>query len=306
MDQARTSLTPVIIDDFVGLFRGRGDVYGSWEGGCVKRPLTNDRFVEHLNGTHLIGVYPLVPYKSSWYCVWGCSDIDVDDLDAARNLQMAFKVKDINSWVERTRKGYHVWVFASSFTPGHIMRRAFLAAHQAINYPAKEVNPKQENPGAGYGNYVRLPYPGIARQFPENRYMLDDNDQPMGFNDFLLQARLSKAPLHKLEEIAQLWKPPTQHNIVVSVESADVRSILRKSGAIPYIIWRDGPIQGADRSSTLFRLACKLRDSNIEPAEALAVIRSADQRWGKFHARADGEMELIKCIERAYNVSINQ
>lgn len=306
MEPARTSLTPVRVDNFINLFRGRGDVYGSWDGGCVKQMLTNDKFVAHLQGTHPIGVYPLFPYKSNWYCVWGCSDIDVDDLDAARNIQAAFKVKNIPSWVERTRKGYHVWVFSNSLVTGAVMRRAFLAAHQAINYPAKEVNPKQENPGNGYGNYVRLPYPGIGHSFPENRYMLDDDDKPMDFEQFLVEAHANRASHAQLEEVASLWKPPKVSVLTASGVTDNIRSILHKVGAVPYIIWRDGPLDGADRSSTLFRLACKLRDSNISPEEALTVVRSADNRWGKFHLRSDGDMELIKCIERAYNISYRE
>ena len=35
------------------------------------------------------------------------------------------------------------------------MRRCLLAAHQVCEYPAKEVNPKQDKVN-GYGNYVRL------------------------------------------------------------------------------------------------------------------------------------------------------
>ena len=303
MDTAADCLDPVRLDQFVKLFRGRGDVYGAWEGGCVKQTLTPDKFKEHLMGTYPIGVYPLMPYKASWYCVWGCSDIDVDDLDAARNLQTALAWKDIPSWVERTRKGYHVWVFSESLVTGATMRRALLAAHQAINYPAKEVNPKQENPGHGYGNYVRLPYPGVVRGLPENRYVLDDNDQPMQFTDFISKAFNNRATHDKLEEIAQLWRPPTRQHVVMEEATADVRTILRKVGPLPYVIWRDGPHELADRSTTLMKLAYRMQESEtVTPPEALVVLRSADQRWGKFYMRPNGEEELIKMIEKAYNI----
>ena len=83
------------IDRYISLFRGRGDAYGSWEGGCVRKPLDAHTFERHLKGEELIGVYPLIPYKSSWWVPWGCTDIDVDDLDSARNLQLAFTIKGI-------------------------------------------------------------------------------------------------------------------------------------------------------------------------------------------------------------------
>lgn len=305
MDTTGTVITPYIVDSFLTLFRGRGDVYGAWEGGCVRKPLNADSFLKHLQGDELIGVYPLIPWKGNWYTVWGCSDIDVDDLDAARNLQLSFTAKGITSFVEKTRKGYHVWVFADSLVPAATMRRAFLSAHQAINYPAKEVNPKQESAGAGYGNYVRLPYPNAYAGQPLERTILDDNDQPMPLVDFLPLALESRVDESTLDTLAKMWKPPTRIHVMSMETNEDVRSILRRVGPIPYVIWRDGPMEGSDRSSALFRLACKMRDSNITPADALAVIRSADSRWGKFYLRADGEAEMLKLVERCYETHTN-
>jgi hypothetical protein len=305
MDTSGTLLTVSLLEDFVTLFRGRGDVYGAWAGGCVKEPLTSDKFMGHLQGDEPIGVYPLLPYKGSWYCVWGCSDIDVEDLDAARNLQMALVIKGVKSWVERTRKGYHVWVFADSMVPASTMRRALLAAHQAINYPAKEVNPKQETvSGTGYGNYVRLPYPGAILEHPRERYILDDEENQMRLAEFVFQAMENRTDLETLEAIANMWVPPQPRHIMTLDSSADVRQILRKVGPIPYVMWRDGPMEGNDRSSTLFRLSCKMRDAGLDPAEALVVLRSADQRWGKFHLRPDGEAELAKIVERSFEVTV--
>lgn len=302
MVTVRNPITPEIVDQFTTLFRGRGDVYGSWSGGCVRKPLNADTFLGHLQGDELIGVYPLVPYKSSWYCVWGCTDIDVDDLDAARNIETAFAVKGIKAWVERTRRGYHVWVFADSLIPASIMRRAFLAAHQAVDYPAKEVNPKQESAGTGYGNYVRLPYPSVMTGYTTERIILDATDEQMDLHSFMSEALQHRANYADLEAIAQLWTPPARTHVIHDETNIDVKAVLRKSGAIPYVIWRDGPIEGADRSSTLFRLACKLRDCGISPSECLTVLKSADERWGKFHLRADGEQELIKMIEGSYKI----
>lgn len=294
------------LEQFIKLFRGRGDAYGSWEGGCVRKTLNEDVFRRHLMGEEMIGVYPLMQWKGTSWVTWGCSDIDVDDLDAARNLQTAFMAKGIVSWVEKTRKGYHVWVFADGLVPASIMRRAFLAAHEAINYPAKEVNPKQESAGSGFGNYVRLPYPGIMSYIPENRYVLDDEDKYMEFGNFLDQANAYRATMYELEQIANLWKPPQRNHIMNLETNADVRSVLKKVGPVPYIMWRDGPMEGGDRSGTLFRLSCKMRDAEITPAEALVVLRSADQRWGKFYLRHDGEEELVKIIERSYNITMEK
>jgi hypothetical protein len=296
-------LQQTIVDGFIQLFRGRGDAYGSWDGGCIREELTRETFYNHLaEGPH-IGVYPLVPFKGEWGCVWGCSDIDVDDLDAARNLQMAFSVKNIVSWVEKTRKGYHVWVFTDNLVPAATMRRAFLAAHQAINYPAIEVNPKQESAGSGFGNYVRLPYYGGLVAMPPNRFILKENNEPMPLDTFVDLAIHTMATREQLESIAELWKPPVSVRVVAdTLAPHHVKSVLRKTDAISYVIWRDGPLEGQDRSSALVRLSKKLRDSGVEPMEAFVVLKSADERWGKFYMRHDGDKELIKIVERTYNI----
>lgn len=297
-----TADTPIDLK-FLKLFRGRGDVYGSWEGGCVKQRLNLSVFLKHLMGSEMIGVYPLVQYRGVWSCVWGCSDIDVDDLDAARNLQTAFSMKDITSWVERTRKGYHVWAFSTALVTAPTMRRAFLAAHQAINYPAKEVNPKQENPGAGYGNYVRLPYPGVLEHgMPENRYMLDDNDQPMQFRDFVEQAYDTRNEPDKFAAVAELYVPPTPLHVVnPTIVEMEVKELLRKLGPFGYTVWKNGPLEGRDRSSVLFKLGCIAREAGLTPDEAVAVVKSADERWGKFYLRPNGDKEILTLIERAYS-----
>jgi hypothetical protein len=153
-------------DRFIKLFRGRGDVYGSETGGCIKMPLTREVFDSHLAGDTPVGVYPMVPLKGDWYTIWGCSDIDVEDMPAAFNLREALEAGGVHAFVEKSRsKGYHVWVFASEPVLASDMRRMLLAAHQVADYPAREVNPKQEQLTSimQYGNYVRLPYPELCR-----------------------------------------------------------------------------------------------------------------------------------------------
>lgn len=290
------------LDEFITLFRGRADVYGSWEGSCVKQPLNRDVFENHLWGNTHIGVYPLVPHNGEFACVWGCSDIDVDDLDAARNLETAFTIKGITAHVEKTRKGYHIWVFAKELVPAATMRRAFLAAHQVINYPAKEVNPKQENPGKGFGNYVRLPYPGELAQPCDVRYMLDEHDNPKRLIDWIDGAHNTRTDTTTLDSLAAMWTPPTKAHVNIGSSTEDVMEIVETLPGLPYMIWRDGPLEGRDRSITLFRLAHRLADAGLTAAQAFIVVRDADKRWGKFHLRSDGEHQITKMITAAYGV----
>jgi hypothetical protein len=60
-----------ITKGFATLFQGRTDVYGSWEGGCIKGLVDESRFVKHLWGQEYIGIYPLVRYRHSFVGLFG-------------------------------------------------------------------------------------------------------------------------------------------------------------------------------------------------------------------------------------------
>ena len=39
-----------LVKNFAALFAGRTDAYGSWDGGCIKQPVTQGSFTKHLWG----------------------------------------------------------------------------------------------------------------------------------------------------------------------------------------------------------------------------------------------------------------
>ena len=293
-----------VLDNFVTLFRGRGDCYGSEEGGCVRQPLSRLVFANHLVGTTPIGVYPSVPAPSEPFCVWGCSDIDIESLDDARLIQRTLAEVDITSWVERSRsKGYHVWVFATEPVTSKVMRNALLVAHKVANYPAREVNPKQVDVSATkVGNYVRLPYAGGISVTPTRRVILNDNDEPMDLESFVHLATSMRTTKGKLEEIAGMWVEPVKKHIVVDFGSNEtLDDALRSTSPLARIIWRDGPLNNQDRSTALMRLAHLCNSSSISPSLCHMIIVDADKRWGKYHLRGEaGQAEILKIVERAY------
>ena len=326
-----------LIDRFVNVFRGRGDVYGSAKGFCVHEPLTRAVFARHLtsiNPNDHIGVYCMIGEQ----CSWGCIDIDgkdfpikegppeAKDIDApnwnwtlmltlARNLQTVLANAPggtIAAHIEKTKNGYHVWVFPEKpLVPARAMRRALMAACKAIGYDPKEVNPKAEGPRPGtkgYGNFVRLPYGGTCggaispRRFIDDR-ILDPVLSNIEANGRILDAALSnieanRTPLDRLEACAALWTPPPERHIAVDVEAGlDIADLLPLLDGKSYTIWKDGPLPGSDRSTTLAKLAHHLYECGLQPTHAFAVLRSADARWGKFQDRPE---QLERMIERAY------
>lgn len=289
------------VDEFVRLFRGRGDCYGAWDGGCVREPLTPSLFDAHLNGDTFIGVYPCVPMNGETMCVWGCSDIDYDNPDHAFLLHDAFGAVGVKAWVEKTRRGYHIWVFAEEPVTARDMRRMFLAAHKVVEIPPKEVNPKQETLHHGQvGNYVRLPYPntGTGERVMINRFM-----EPISLGEFIVEAQKNLVPAELIVRLASYYKPPVI-SYTVGEPSHDMSEAARLLTPLGRAIFRDGPIEGRDRSTTLTHLAHECRKAGLHPKDAMSILEDADLRWGKYLIRGEaGKMELEKLLVRAYGAT---
>jgi len=289
---------------FTSLFRGRGDVYGHEEGRCVKEPLTHEVFQKHLDGVQAVGVYPMVPINDIYHVAWGCSDIDIDDLVGARKIQSALRAVNVVSFVERSRsKGYHVWVFAENVVPASDMRRMLLCAHQVAEYPAREVNPKQETLNKGqYGNYVRLPYFNAEDLSTPHRRILGDDNEPMHLNEFVSSALMARTPRQLIADLAKLWKEPTTTPAVIDMsQSVSVKEALTQLSPLGKVIWRDGPLPTKDRSTTLARLGHECVRSCMSPSETKIILADADRRWGKYHLRPNGEIEIDKLVVRVFS-----
>ena len=287
------------VEVFMELFKGRNDAYGTWEGGSVKSDVAYSTFARHLYGQELVGIYPLTDNST---VMWGCTDIDVDEIDLALNLKTAFDVKGIKSFVEKTRRGYHVWVFANDWIPAPIMRRAFLSAHEAVKIPAKEVNPKQEE-ATGLGNYVRLPYPNGINEMPENRYVLSEATlEPVSLKSFLTEAMETRTNINLLRPLAELHKPRKRASLDVTSIRLDVQEALDYVSPYVATVWRNGPVGNLDRSNILCLLVHKMREYGTPMNHAYTILVDADKRWGKFHNRADGIEQLVKIVEDIYGI----
>lgn len=310
-----------LVLDFADLFRGRMDAYGTDEGRCERTDsgsITDylRRVTDHLDGATPMGVYPMVDGGvDGWNVMWGCVDFDGhrdgDVWSHACNVQTALKVlADITGWIERTRsgEGFHVWVFPNRWTPAKTMRNALLAACQLVEAPTKEINPKQyELADDQLGNYVRLPYPGGVRD--GRQVVLERNGDPLWLQDFVTRARSNRASLQQLDLAAASYRPPARPWREIAPPSTDRRSERltggseRLLGPLAYTIWRDGPLPDADRSDTLFKLACQMRRDDVPYGHALSVLIDADTRWGKFMARPNGERYLQQLLERAWSAA---
>ena len=310
---------------FARIFRGRTEAYGTWNGGAIHYVVSTALYDDHLNTENEgVGIYPHLGIDG---VTWGCIDVDGGDFPLegvrddehydrkqpewhdwsamerlAHNLSKALKLKNVPSVIEKTRNGFHVWVFPQDETvPAKTMRRALMAACKVCKYDPNEVNPKQEVLAENkIGNYVRLPYNhGFAERM--ERYFLDPaTRQPvLDLEKALRIAETHTAETRDLEAIAKMWTPPKKMASVDTTVAAD--GAVFKLRGLARTIWDEGPLPGSDRSSTLAHLAHLCREDDLTLNETYSVIVSADRRWAhKFYVRDDGEEQMRNLVERVY------
>jgi hypothetical protein len=309
-----------LVQRFASLFQGRLDAYGvagdSPYADHVEPADTHwgeyqRRVTAHLMGDQPMGVYPL---RDNLTVSWGCTDLDngEPDLQNALNIQTMFAAIGITAWVERSRtKGFHAWVFAEEAVPAATMRNAFLAVHQKLEVPAKEVNPKQvtlDGTAQGLGNWVRLAYPGGLNPdigpYVERQVMLDGGRVLVGLHDFVERALDNLTPLAVLEAAAAKYvAPPPRKTIEIGPASAEAERLAYLLVGDAALFWRYGTKdpQAHDRSNSLVRFAHLMHEQDIAPGDAWVLLREADMRHGqKFCERADGDEQLHKILEVAY------
>lgn len=177
----------------------------------VKKPLSMELVEAHLRGDTTLGAYAL---DRDSHARWVCFDADVDEpwkqlISLARNLA----TKAVPSYLERSRRGGHLWLFFSAPTPGVEARRFaqnLLAEHSISGV---ELFPKQDRLTTGPGSLVRLPL-GVhrltGRRYPfttlggeplaptirkQVRVLANPQRAPRGFVEATLQRASLAAPV---------------------------------------------------------------------------------------------------------------
>lgn len=145
---------------FAALFDGLKEAHGTGQGRWVKRPLTANDWVRHLQGEGPgIGVAPLRPDNTVKFAA---IDLDEPDFTAAAEMQDYIPG---TSYIERSRSGNaHVWVFFSEPCPAWVAMGILREATLAAGKNHVEVFPKNHDfSKVKLGNYINLPYHGDQR-----------------------------------------------------------------------------------------------------------------------------------------------
>lgn len=243
-----TSCIPAVVTPdekialFIRLFRGREDVYpklwqnqktgkkgyspacsNEWIRGVCEKPrvkcgecpnqaflpVTTEVILDHLQGRHIIGVYPMLKDDT---CRFLAADFDKA---AWRKDVMAFtetcRRAGVPYAIERSRSGNgaHVWFFFSNLVSAAIARKmgsyliteTMARRHQLSMASYDRLFPNQDTlPNGGFGNLIALPLQYHPRQ-EGNTLFLNDKLEPFP-DQWEFLASMVPIQVERVEEIA--------------------------------------------------------------------------------------------------------
>jgi hypothetical protein len=246
----------------------------------------HDYVIGHLAGDGGIGIYPL---EGGNRCKWICSDFDTAEAEKlAWQYAKGWEYYGIQAWVETSKsKGYHVWVFADDWMSGTIARRAGLWVHELAGVEAVELNPKQELlEEGGYGNTVRLPYPGgLSGDGRDNMRFLDANGlcrqtvyqqpahHPLLFSDWVYQAHEMRTPVNQLQRLAAMWQPPVIERTPSTFDGDRKGGRSGSNDHIVAVFEGSEDVKKGERDLVFFTLASHLKGMGMDLDEAIEIVQ---------------------------------
>lgn len=129
--------------------------------------MTINHIIAHLQGKITLGLYLLDQDSNARFIV-----IDADDeaqFDQVASMATSLRCHGMSSYLERSRRGGHLWLFFEEPIPGKDARQFGKGLLHSHHLPEEiELYPKQDKLGDGPGSLIRLPF-GVHRK-DGNRY----------------------------------------------------------------------------------------------------------------------------------------
>jgi superfamily II DNA or RNA helicase len=191
---------------------------------CLNRallPVTDQAILDHLQGRHVMGVYPMLENDTCWFLA---VDFDkqtwMDDIGAFRETCVK---AGIPVYIERSRSGNgaHAWFFfaepitaSTARTFGcYFITETMSNRHQLSMESYDRLFPSQDTlPKGGFGNLIAMPLQHNPRQ-NGNTLFVDENFAPFEDQWVFLSSMQRIAP----ETVWKIANEAIQHNNVIGV-----------------------------------------------------------------------------------------
>jgi hypothetical protein len=286
-------------DTYQILFVHRQDAYarqlsdGSYV--SVRLPVTRKVLADHLGGAVTTGFYALDQGNT---VKWIVLDADMPDgLDRLKTVWKELAANDVPSYLEKSRRGGHLWTFLESPIPASGARQLIQAATTSLRN--LELYPKQDQllPG-GLGNLVRGPL-GV-HLLTGSRYPFVDpisseyvSRSVAGTIEYLGEApKLSVAKAAEIvaaHRIQQKSAPPTarrESGVASPIERAKVQL-----GELTAFAEQYTRLNGAGKG------ACPLPDHGPDSRPSFSITPDG-RRWTCFHEMSGGDvLDLFMKLE---------
>jgi hypothetical protein len=144
---------------------------------CLHEQLNVSHLYAHLRGEITLGAYLLNQESKVRFIVL---DNDSDTgwkylITCGRKLANA----DIPSYLEKSRRGGHLWIFFEIPTEGGTVRKFAQGLIKKYHLKDFELYPKQDVVGNGLGSLIRLPF-GVHRRTGRRYGFFGSNGEPLG------------------------------------------------------------------------------------------------------------------------------
>lgn len=171
-------------------------------------PLNEDTLRQHLTGSQVIGVYPMLKNES---CYFLAIDFDKENwIEDIKALKATCDDENIPAVIERSRSGNggHLWIFFEEIVPAFTARRlgSYLITktmekrYQIDMKSYDRLFPNQDTlPKGGFGNLIALPFQKEAVR-NGNSIFIDDDGNPY-HDQWNFLASIRKMTLDKVQQI---------------------------------------------------------------------------------------------------------
>lgn len=144
---------------------------------CIHEPLNVNHLYSHLRGEITLGTYVLNQENQVRFVV-----LDHDGEDGWRDLLTCGTMlagDGIPLYLEKSRRGGHLWVFFEEPIAGSKARAFAHAMAEKNHLEGFEIYPKQDEAGEGLGSLIRLPF-GVHRLTGRRYGFFSADGQPCG------------------------------------------------------------------------------------------------------------------------------